>query len=263
MKGTSSDTYSGQQTQPKSAMRRILRPAKRLVHVMLQGLAFILRKTISFEKIIPAYGKILRGWGWVWQPVFSHKYMTNFYSNKEDPFNIDTPYEAAKYAHSLELLKARRFKRALEVGAAEGVFSEMLVPYCENLLAVDVAESAVERAQTRLSKFENAQAITAALPHEMPAGKFDLIVVSDILYYFPKDVLRDLIRCFEDALDPGGIIFSLHYLGDFGQSITGRDAHKLLLQSKAWQPIHDEAVSNVGPLNKGYTILMLQKSVLE
>ena len=236
-------------------------PFKRLFLGLKQTTALLLRQFIKItEKVVPPLGRKMRGWGWVWQPVFSHQYLNKFYEGKEDPFNFASPYELGKYEHSLRLLEGKSFKRALEVGAAEGIFTEMLAPQCDALIGVEVADVAVERARERLAPLKNVEFIQAALPNNMPDGMFDLIVLSDVLYYFPKDVLLDLLRQFEERLEPGGMIFTLHYLGRIGAPLMGGDVHDLMRSRMTSQIIHDERVKDVGPNGDGYDVLIFERS---
>jgi len=69
------------------------------------------------------------------------------------PWDYASPREQARFHHAAELLDVVRgntcFRKALEVGCAEGAFTEFLAPRCESLLAVDVSAAALERALTR------------------------------------------------------------------------------------------------------------------
>ena len=239
-------------------MRKIFVFIKHGLFSIVQLFAFLLRKLVPvFETLAPPLARKMRSWGWVWQPIFGHGHLNKYYE-KEDPFNFASPYEIGKYQHTIQLLKPKTYKRALEVGAAEGIFTEMLAPLCEEVLGVEVAEAAVERAQARLQAFPHANVVLAALPADMPGGKFDLIILSDVMYYFPKDVTSDLIARFESALSPNGILFSLHYLGGFGTPITGAQVHEIMRDIMSAKIIHEERVPKVGPGGKGYDILIFQ-----
>jgi len=128
----------------------------------------------------------------------------------------------------------------------------MLPPLCRSLVAIEVSETAVERAMLRLRDMPHVTVSRAALPAEMPSGEFDLIVCSDVLYYFPRDVLIEMIPRFTTALAPDGTLLVLHYLGRFGQSTRGHEVHELLKAHLGMETIHDETVSDVGPLSDGF-----------
>ena len=65
---------------------------------------------------------------------------------------------------------------------------------------------------------------------------------------------------FEKRLKSGGVLFALHYLGDFNQIIPGREVHDLMKRHSALEQTHSETVPDVGPRGEGYTITILRKS---
>ena len=80
-------------------------------------------------------------------------YFENLYEESTDPWGFETSeYERRKYERTLGALGERRFRRALEVGSSIGVFTAMLAPWCDELLAVDASEKAVELARERLAE---------------------------------------------------------------------------------------------------------------
>ena len=80
------------------------------------------------------------------------EYFEDLYEGSPDPWGFETStYERSKYERTLGVLGNRRFRRALEVGASIGVFTEMLAPRCDELLAVDASERAVAAARERLA----------------------------------------------------------------------------------------------------------------
>jgi 2-polyprenyl-3-methyl-5-hydroxy-6-metoxy-1,4-benzoquinol methylase len=96
----------------------------------------------------------------------------------------------------------------LEVGCAIGVLSALLASRCDSLLAVDGAQTAI--AEASLQNLLNVRFETAFLPEEFPQGAFDLIVLSEVLYYFDEiDLKRLADRCL-DALDGQGEMILCH-----------------------------------------------------
>jgi SAM-dependent methyltransferase len=72
-----------------------------------------------------------------------------------DPWSIETSeFEQGKYDLELELLKGRRYGRVLELGCGNGAFTRRLSTIADNVLAVDIAESAIER--TKELRFDGA-----------------------------------------------------------------------------------------------------------
>jgi cyclopropane fatty-acyl-phospholipid synthase-like methyltransferase len=132
------------------------------------------------------------------------EYFEDLYTESGDPWDFETSeYECNKYRRTLEVLGERRFERALEAGASIGVFTEMLAGRCDELLAVDVSERAVVAARERLSDRGHVAVERRTLPEEMPDGPFDLIVASEILYYFTREEMLATLRAFEQEVARG------------------------------------------------------------
>ncbi len=158
------------------------------------------------------------------------EYFEELYAASPDPWNFETSdYEREKYRHTLSVLGDRRFRRALEAGSSIGVFTRMLAGLCEELLAVDVSEKAVEAARERLKGFEHVRVERRTLPEEMPAGPFDLIVASEVLYYFPREEMLAMLDGFETVLAPGGALIAVHWRRETRTyPLQGDEVHGLL-----------------------------------
>src|SRR5271165_31604 len=83
-------------------------------------------------------------------------YFDAMYQAAADPWGFeDRWYEQRKYAISLALLPAARYRRALEPGCSIGVLTRMLAGRCDEVLSCDVAAAAAQAAARR----------TEGLPH--------------------------------------------------------------------------------------------------
>jgi predicted TPR repeat methyltransferase len=160
------------------------------------------------------------------------EYFEGLYAESGDPWSFETSeYERDKYERTLAALGGRRFRRALEAGASIGVFTRMLADRCDELLAVDVSERAVAAARERLSGLEHVSVERRTLPEEMPEGPFDLIVASEVLYYFPKEEMLAMLRGLERELAPGGVLLAVHWRRETKTyPLQGDEVHELLLK---------------------------------
>jgi SAM-dependent methyltransferase len=106
----------------------------------------------------------------------------------------------------------------------------MLAPRCDELLAVDTSERAVEIARERLAEQRHVRVERRTLPEEMPEGPFDLIVASEVLYYWPREVVLETLRRFEEILAPGGILIAVHWRKETKTyPLQGDEVHELLV----------------------------------
>lgn len=134
------------------------------------------------------------------------------YAERPDPWDFETSaYEHAKYDATLAALGDRRYATGLEVGCSIGVLTERLAARCPHLLAVDVAEAALARARERTPAvtFERRE-----LPAEFPAGPFELIVCSEVLYYLDAHAREAMLEATKREIAPGGTLLAVHWLGD-------------------------------------------------
>jgi hypothetical protein len=70
------------------------------------------------------------------------------YAANPDPWGFETSaYEHEKYERTLAALGHRHYGRAFEAGCSIGVFTAMLAERCDELLAVDIAQAAVDSAR--------------------------------------------------------------------------------------------------------------------
>jgi predicted TPR repeat methyltransferase len=161
------------------------------------------------------------------------EYFEGLYAESGDPWDFETSeYERNKYATTLAVLGERTFRRALEAGASIGVFTEMLADRCDELLAVDVSERAVAAARRRLSGRRHVRVERRTLPEEMPDGPFDLIVASEVLYYFPREEMLAVLQAFERELARGGALLAVHWRRETRTyPLQGDEVHELLAQN--------------------------------
>ena len=159
-------------------------------------------------------------------------YFENLYVRSTDPWGFETSeYERRKYERTLESLGDRRFRRAFEAGSSIGVFTAMLAPRCDELLAVDTSQKAVEIAGERLAEHPRVRVERRTLPEEMPVGPFDLIVASEVLYYWPQEVVLEALRCFEGILAPEGVLVAVHWRKETRTyPLQGDEVHELLVR---------------------------------
>jgi len=160
---------------------------------------------------------------------------------REDPWGYATSeYEQAKYLRTLAALPERT-GRTLELGCSVGVFTALLAPRCEYLLAVDYSPTALERACDRVAHFDHVEVRRAELPEETPTGPFETIVCSEILYYWSPTLVRDGLRRFETELGRGGTLLAVHWRhGDPRRELDGDDVHTILLEHSRLRHVGSE-----------------------
>lgn len=155
------------------------------------------------------------------------QYFEAVYKDEADPWNFETSeYEKAKYASTVAALPTAVYQRALEIGCSIGVLTAQLAPRCAEIQAVDIAPRPLEVARQRLKHQTHVWFRQMQVPQEFPVGRFDLIVVSEVGYYWNYTDLRRSIDCIREALLPGGTLVLVHYtpyVPDY--PLTGDEVH--------------------------------------
>lgn len=157
-------------------------------------------------------------------------YFADMYAAADDPWGLTTRwYEQRKYALTVAALPEERYRNALEAGCSVGVLTERLAARCDRLLAVDSAPAAVAHAAQRNAHSTHVAVERRILPGDWPSGTFDLIVISEIGYYFDSADFDQLTTCAAGALEPGGTLVAVHWrhpVADYPRS--GDEVHAAL-----------------------------------
>ena len=136
-------------------------------------------------------------------------YFDALYAHNPDPWRFATRwYEKRKRALTLASLPAERYGRALEIGCSIGILTAELAERCDHLLAVDVAEVAVQTARERAPRATVEQRDVTT---DYPPGSFDLVVLSEVGYYLSESVLARLLAAIAASLLEGGVLVACHW----------------------------------------------------
>lgn len=143
------------------------------------------------------------------------EYFEGMYAGDPDPWGFETsPYEQAKYDFTIAALGDRRYARGLEIGCANGVLSRRLAGRAEALLAVDVSETALARAKRRCADLAAVRVKRMAFPRDAPDETFDLVVCSEVAYYWSDADLAAAGAWLRRGLVPGGDLLMVHWTGE-------------------------------------------------
>ncbi|HET9169988.1 MAG TPA: SAM-dependent methyltransferase [Actinospica sp.] len=146
------------------------------------------------------------------RPSVPESYFADMYRAEADPWHLaERWYEQRKYALTVASLPRRRYRRAFEPGCSVGVLSAMLAARCDRLVSWDRRPEAVASAAERLRPFPGAAAVHGAVPEQWPDGAFDLIVFSEVLYYFDAEERSWLLRAALRSLTEDGHLVAVHW----------------------------------------------------
>jgi len=157
-------------------------------------------------------------------------YFDDIFAEDDDPWDLaSSDYEAAKFKVTHDALADRRYARALEIGSAHGVLTEMLVGLCDTMLAVDISAKALAKARDRIGDRPGVELARLAFPKEVPEGAaFDLVILSEVAYYWGVVDLDRASEWLRANVAPDGRIILIHYTGETDYPHTGDEAVETL-----------------------------------
>lgn len=154
-------------------------------------------------------------------------YFDRMYAADRDPWGFESRwYEQRKYDLTRACLPHPSYRSGLEIGCSIGVLTAALARRCDALVAVDVSAAAVAVASERLVGEPHVEIRQLGVPGEWPDGEFDLIVLSEIGYYFDTADLALLLDRVQASLTADGALVAVHWRHPVAEyPLTGDQVH--------------------------------------
>ena len=104
------------------------------------------------------------------------------------------------------------FRNVLDLGCGNDAFTHRLSDLSNNITAIDMSLDAINYAKQRYS---NINFLCGDISHleslPLSKGKFDLVTVLDVLYYFPSSKIRKILDNIWNLVSEDGIVVLRHY----------------------------------------------------
>jgi 2-polyprenyl-3-methyl-5-hydroxy-6-metoxy-1,4-benzoquinol methylase len=145
-------------------------------------------------------------------PAHAQEELNHAFEPREDPWDYTTvSYQRDRILSEVAMLDvvhgAAPFASALEVGCAEGLFTEVLAPRCASLLAADISSLALSRARRRLQEHQHVHFAQWDLRVDPLPETYDLIVIIHALEYIRNPLyVRRARTKLVNSLRPGGYL---------------------------------------------------------
>jgi 2-polyprenyl-3-methyl-5-hydroxy-6-metoxy-1,4-benzoquinol methylase len=166
--------------------------------------------------------------------TMSKGYFDALYACEPDPWKFaSSAYEKQKYATTLAALPKARYARALEVGCSIGVLTGEIAQHCDALLALDAAAEPLREARRRCADIVHVQFEQMTVPMQWPIGTFDLVLLSEVVYYLSADDVGRLAYNVGNSLTSRGDVLLVHWTGETDYPLSGDDAAELFVAAVA------------------------------
>lgn len=144
----------------------------------------------------------------------SERFFESKYLTSADPWSFTTSrYEIGRYRSTIRALSERRYHRAFEPGCSIGALTRRLATLCDEVIAIDISPTAAKIAQHHCHSLPHVRIRQGSLPDAVPFGPLDLVVLSEIGYYFSTEELDQILWNLRDELAPGAVLLAVHWLG--------------------------------------------------
>jgi SAM-dependent methyltransferase len=159
------------------------------------------------------------------------EYFDSIYAADPDPWNFaDSPYEQGKYAITLNAMPKPRYRSALEVGCSIGVLTRSLALRCDAVVAIDAARTPLVEARRRCADLPGVRFEQMFVPEQWPDGVFELILLSEVVYYLSREDVGRLAARVTRSLPAGGSVLLVHWTGPTDYPLSGDEAVALFIE---------------------------------
>jgi 2-polyprenyl-3-methyl-5-hydroxy-6-metoxy-1,4-benzoquinol methylase len=156
------------------------------------------------------------------RPTLGPEYFDALYTADPDPWKFATsPYERAKYTLTLNAMPKPRWRSALEVGCSIGFLTRSLASRCDAVVAIDAAQTALAEATRRCADLPDVRFEQMFVPDEWPDGQFELILLSEVIYYLSREDVARLASRVTRSLSRGGSVILVHWTGLTNYPLSG------------------------------------------
>ena len=161
------------------------------------------------------------------------------FAQDSDPWSTWTaPDEVLKRQAILHALSCRPVGRVLELGAGNGSNSRAMARRGLRLDATEATAEGTRLVAKAIAACRRAKAFELVAPARTPRPRYDVIVISELLYYLSRKDMAKLARQISQLLERGGVLVLAHHritFYDFAQRADGIQERFLTLTGAAWE----------------------------
>lgn len=163
------------------------------------------------------------------------RHFDQLYAASDDPWKTrDSWYEQRKRALVEAILPRQQCSAIFEPGCGSGELTLQLAARCQWLMASDFSAEAVRITREKTAHLSHVQVRRQSLPEQWPAAEHDmpavdLIVFSELCYYFDAPNMAEMAAPAAASLSPGGHLLACHWKKDFDDRLLAtRPMHQLI-----------------------------------
>ncbi|MBI3300280.1 MAG: methyltransferase domain-containing protein [Elusimicrobia bacterium] len=180
-----------------------------------------------------------------WHRWTVRRKMDRVFGRGKDPYRYAaSPYETARLDAMEKAVAGRRYKNALEVGAAEGHFTRRMAAFSVAVTALELSPVALARAREATTGLGVSFHLGDVRVWDGAGAPFDLVVLGEVLYYLDKPLVQEE---FEEALErmaawAGGRLLLAHGFADPAERAR-REHYRARFEARGFRLVSETVVS--------------------
>jgi 2-polyprenyl-3-methyl-5-hydroxy-6-metoxy-1,4-benzoquinol methylase len=161
-------------------------------------------------------------------------YFETLYASNPDPWQFNSSgYERKKYAATLAALPRPRYRCGFEVGCSIGMLTRLLAARCDRLLAIDAAAAPLPQARAATADLAHVRIAQMRIPAEWPDQHFDVILLSEVLYFLSAADVAGAAAAVARTVSPGGTVVLVNWTGRSDDPCSGNQAATIFIDAAA------------------------------
>ncbi len=174
-------------------------------------------------------------------PPVSLDQLKHLYDATDDPWLFRTSsYEQTRFSMTVASLEGRHYAQVLEIGCGNGELARHLCSCTDRYVGVDASSIALHAARQAVP---NAEFVERFLPCDLPQGQFELIILSEVLYFLDKTGLDALSKQIRHRW-PSAQLLCVNYLGPSGNELQGEEAFVHFVHTLGSRYHHESVLIN-------------------
>lgn len=159
-------------------------------------------------------------------------YFDEKYKNNPDPWQFaSSTYELDRYEHIYKALSHKQYNLIFEAGCSIGILTKKLSTLASFVTAIDISPTAVSIANQYCSQLNNVSIHCASLTDIHLDKKTDLLILSEIGYYFFAHEWKEIVMNLLSHCAPKTTILASHWLGFSAEHVLSGDEVHNIIQS--------------------------------
>jgi len=151
-------------------------------------------------------------------------HLQGLYADTSDPWGFaESAYEQGKFAATRAARSKSGYRSAFELGCGNGELAAHLSDICARYTGMDAIATALRAARERVP---GARFVQGFYPGPLPEGDFDLLILSEVLYFLDPAGLTQLAQDISSRWGDAEIL-CVTWLGPTGNPLQGKEALRL------------------------------------